>query len=397
MSKFKNAYIPTGGYWSSPFCRWQGSLQNENAIILCANTIKKAMSERQLDPKIFDGVFLGYTIPQPSCFYGTPWLAAMIGAEGVSGPIFSQACATSTTAIGYAAAAVDQGMYGNILVALADRCSNGPHMVFPNPVGPGGQVIHENWLMDNFGNDPWAKNAMIHTAENVAKEAGITREECDAMALRRYQQYTDGLANDRAFQKRYMVALDLKMGKKTVTVEADEGVFPTTAEGLAGLRPALPGGVITFGAQTHPADGNAGFIVTTKEKAQELSKDKNITVKLLSYGYARAKKGFMAAAVVPAAQMALDVAGLKVADLKAVKTHNPFAVNDVYMNKMMKIDDKIVNNYGSSLVFGHPQGPTAGRCIAEMIEELIILGGGYGLFAGCAAGDTAAALTLLVE
>ncbi|MBF0498004.1 MAG: thiolase family protein, partial [Deltaproteobacteria bacterium] len=207
----------------------------------------------------------------------------------------------------------------------------------------------------------------------------------------------DGLANDRAFQKRYMVALDLKMGKKTVVVEADEGVFPTTAEGLAGLRPALPGGVITFGAQTHPADGNAGFIVTTKEKAQGLSKDKNITVRLLSYGYARAKKGFMAAAVVPAAQMALDVAGLKVADLKAVKTHNPFAVNDVYMNKMMNIDDKIVNNYGSSLVFGHPQGPTAGRCIAEMIEELIILGGGYGLFAGCAAGDTAAALTLLVE
>ena len=54
------------------------------------------------------------------------------------------------------------------------------------------------------------------------------------------------------------------------------------------------------------------------------------------------------------------------------------------------------NNYGSSLIFGHPPGPTAGRCIIELIEELVLNGGGYGLFAGCAAGDTAAALVLKV-
>ena len=159
----------------------------------------------------------------------------------------------------------------------------------------------------------------------------------------------------------------------------------------------IPDGILTFGAQTHPADGNAGMIITTKERAAELSADQGVTIQLLSYGYARAKKAHMAAAVTPSAEMALQNAGITVKDLGAVKTHNPFTVNDAVMGKLMGIDEKIFNNYGSSLIFGHPQGPTGMRCIIEMIEELVMKGGGYGLFAGCAAGDTAAGLVLKVN
>jgi acetyl-CoA acetyltransferase len=157
------------------------------------------------------------------------------------------------------------------------------------------------------------------------------------------------------------------------------------------------GGVISFGAQTHPADGNCGFIITTKDKARTLSADPKVQVQIISYGFARAKRGFMAAAPVPAAQMALKDAGLKIGDMKAIKTHNPFIVNDIYMAKQMGNDVMKMNNYGCSLVYGHPQGPTAGRTIAEMIEELAMLGGGYGLWAGCAAGDTGAAMIFKVS
>ena len=97
-----------------------------------------------------------------------------------------------------------------------------------------------------------------------------------------------------------------------------------------------------------------------------------------------------------AIKAAADDAGLKVEDMKAIKTHNPFIVNDINMAKKMGIDVMKMNNYGCSLVYGHPQGPTAGRIIAEMLEELVILGGGYGLWAGCAAGDTAAAMVFKV-
>lgn len=394
----KKAYIPFRGYYSTPFARWQGSMANENAIVLGAETAGRWLAGKNWDPKIFDYLFLGITIGQHRWFYGSTWAAALMGATGTPGMTISQACTTSVTCIYQAAVGVETGLYQNPFCLMADRCSNGPHTVWPNPSGPGGEVISENWMMDNFGYDPNAKNAMIQTAENVAAENGCTREEADAVALRRYEQYLMGMANDREFQKRYMFPAEVKVSKKkTILVETDEGITPTTKEGLAGLKPVLPGGIHTFGAQTHPADGNCGIAVTSREKAKELSVDPSVEIQVVSYGFARAKKGFMAMAPVPAAQMALDKAGLSVKDMKVIKTHNPFAANDLYMSKAMNIDVMSFNNYGSSLIYGHPQGPTAGRCVIEGIEEAVQMGGGYLLFAGCAAGDTGAGLVLKIK
>ncbi len=394
---FTKAFIPHRGYFCSPFCRWQGSFQAENAIELGSKVINDGLAERKIDPKEFDGLFLGYSIPQISCFYGAPWLAGMIGAGGISGPIFSQACATAATELAHAGMGVENGFYQNIIAVTTDRCSNGPHLVYPNADGPGAKPISEDWVMDNFNNDPWARNSMIQTGENVAKEGGITRKECDALVLKRYRQYTDSLKNDRAFQKRYMVPVEVRRGKGIVTVDGDEGIIETTWEGLAKLKPVLPGGTHTYAAQTHPADGNATLIVTTRDKARTMSQDPGIAIQLLSYGYARTQKGYLAKAVPPAAWMALESAGIKISDLRAVKTHNPFAVNDIHMIREMKMDPEIVNNHGSSLIYGHPQAPTGARLVIELIEGLIDCGGGYGLFVGCAAGDTAAAITVKVE
>jgi acetyl-CoA acetyltransferase len=393
----EKVYIPYGGYFSSPFSRWQGTLANDNSITLGAATAKRWLEQKRWDPKIFDYFYLGITVHQLAGFYGGPWSAALTGAERVPGLLVSQACSTSTVAIYHASMGVETGLYQTPFCLMVDRCSNGPHAVWPNPLGPGGQVISEDWVMDNFSKDPWAGSAMIKTAENVAAESGITREQCDAVALRRYEQYLDALADDRAFQKRYMFPVEVKVSKKqTVMFEADEGVMETTAEGLAKLRPVLPDGVLTFGAQTHPADGNCGITVTTRDKAKELSADPNIEVQVLSYGYARVKKAFMAAAVYPAAKMALENAGIGVDDIKAIKTHNPFAANDIQLADNLNVDVMGMNNFGCSLVYGHPQGPTAGRLIIEGIEEVAMKGGGYLLFGGCAAGDTAAALVLKI-
>ncbi|MGD9239591.1 MAG: thiolase family protein [Desulfobacterales bacterium] len=393
----EKAYIPYGGYYSSPFSRWQGTLANENSITLGAATAKRWLEHKSWDPKIFDYFFLGITIHQRQGFYGGPWSAALTGAERVPGLLVSQACSTSTVAVYHASVGVETGLYQTPFCLMTDRCSNGPHIIWPNPLGPGGEVTSENWLMDNFNKDPWGGTAMIKTAENVAAEAGITREQCDAVALRRYEQYLDALADDRAFQKRYMFPVEVKVSKKqTVMVEADEGVMESTAEGLAKLRPVLPDGVHTFGAQTHPADGNCGITVTTRDKAKELSADPNIEVQVVSYGYARERPAFMAAAVYPAAKMALENAAIGVEDVKAIKTHNPFSANDIHLADNLNIDVDAMNNFGCSLVYGHPQGPTAGRLIIEGIEEVAMKGGGYLLFGGCAAGDTAAAIVLKI-
>jgi acetyl-CoA acetyltransferase len=393
----QKAFIPYGGYFSSPFARWQGSMANENAITLGAATAKRWLEHKNWDPKIIDYLVFGITIHQIHGFYGSPYAAALMGCPDIPGVLLSQACTTSTTGIWQAAIGVETGTYENCFCLMVDRTSNGPHTIWPNPQGPGGQVISEDWVMDNFAEDPWACGAMIQTAENVAKEAGITREQCDALTLRRYQQYQDALADDRAFQKRYMFPVEVAVSKKkTILVEADEGVTESTAEGLAGLRPVLPDGVHTFGSQTHPADGNCGVTVSTREKAKELSADPDIEIQLISYGYARAKKGYMAAAVYPATQIALDKAGIKADDAKTIKTHNPFAVNDIYLAQKLNVDADEINNYGCSMIYGHPQAPTAGRSIIEGIEAVVMAGGGYLLWGGCAAGDTGAGLVLKI-
>ncbi len=394
---FTKAYIPYRGYYSSPFSKWQGSFANEHSIILGSKTAKTWLASRDISPDIFDYLILGVTVGQPNIFYGGPWTSALLGAENIPGMMISQACSTSTTAVFQAAMGVETKNFENVFTLMTDKCSNGPHTIWPNPQGPGGQVISENWVMDQFNNDPWAKNAMIQTAENVAKETGVTREQCDELALRRAQQYEDALANDKAFQKRYMFPVSIQVSKKrSIEIKTDEGIMPTTKKGLENLRPVLPDGAHTFGSQTHPADGNCALIVTTKQKAANISQDSAKDAQIISYGFSRAKKGFMAMAVVPAAQMALDRAGISINDIKVLKTHNPFAANDIYLANQMKIDVNSFNNFGSSLIFGHPQAPTAGRLIIEGIEELADIGGGYMLFTGCAAGDTGAALVLKI-
>jgi acetyl-CoA acetyltransferase len=391
------AYIPYGGYYSSPFVRWQGTLADESAITLGAATSKRWFATKGWDPMTIDYVILGITIHQLHGFYGGPFSAALLGAERTPGVILSQACTTSATGVFQAAMGVDAGLYSHVYCLMTDRCSNGPHTIWPNPKGPGGQVVSENWLMDNFGRDPWAKNAMIDTAENVAQEAGITKAQCDELTLRRFAQYQEALADDRAFQKRYMFPVEVKLSKKkTVMVDADEGVMATTAEGLAKLKPVIPGGVHSFGTQTHPADGHCGITVTTRENAKAISADSGIEIQVVSYGYARADIGHMAAAVVPAAKMALEKANLSIDQAKQIKTHNPFAVNDLYFAMQFGNDVNEMNNYGCSLIYGHPQAPTAGRSIIEGIEAVAAAGGGYLLWAGCAAGDTGGALVLKV-
>jgi acetyl-CoA acetyltransferase len=401
MAQFDSVYIPYGGYWSTPFVRWQGNFAHLHPISFAAEVASRALRERDIALDNFDALFLGMTVIAEHSFYGAPWLAGLLGAAGISGPTINQACATSARVLANAAYEVETDTGRCLLAITCDKTSNGPHIYYPNPLGPGGKGESEEWVWDNFNCDPFAQNAMIETAENVAAESSISWEEQNALTVLRYQQYQEALKDNAAFHRRYLVTplevKDLSRRKVLATVAGDEGIYPTTAEGLAKLRPVKPGGTVSFGTQTHPADGNCGMIVTSRERARELSRDRAIEIQVLGFGQARAKKGFMAQATVPAARKALTAAGIDLAEVKAIKTHNPFAVNDIYLAREMGISLESFNHYGSSLIFGHPQGPTGMRLVIELIEELVLRGGGYGLFTGCAAGDTGAAIVLRVD
>ncbi len=394
------ARIPYGAYWSTPFTRWQGSFANLNSIEFAAHVARAELAKRRIEPKTLDYGVLGFSVPQKHSFYGLPWLTGMIGAGHVGGPTLMQACATGVRTLLAAAQEIEVGMASAALAINCDRTSNGPHLYYPNPRGPGGTGAAEDWVMDNFNCDPLGPHAMLVTAENVARKHGIATAAQHEVVLRREEQYRDALADGAAFLKRFMtLPFDVpapNYRKSAGTLEADEGVSRSTPEGLARLEPVARGGTITFGGQTHPADGNAAIVVTTAERARELSTDPKIAVRLHGFGLARAALAHMPEATVPAARRALEQAGRSIAQMAAIKTHNPFAVNDLYFAKETGADLQTMNNYGCSLVWGHPQAPMGTRAIIELIEELAIRGGGYGLFTGCAAGDTAMAVVLEV-
>ncbi len=394
------AEIPYGAYWSTPFARWQGSFANLHSVEFAAHVARAELARRKIDPSVFDYGAMGFSVPQKHSFFGLPWLMGMVGAGGVGGPTLMQACATGVRTLLAAAQEIEVGMAGVALAINCDRTSNGPHLYYPNPRGPGGTGVSEDWVMDNFNCDPLGQHAMIVTAENVAKKHGITTAQQHEVVLRREEQYRDALADGAAFLKRFMtLPFDVPASnyrKSAGTLEADEGVSQSTPEGLAKLAPVLQGGTVTFGGQTHPADGNAAIVVASAERARELSRDPKIAVRLHGFGLARAALAHMPEATVPAAQRALDQAGRSIAQMKVIKTHNPFAVNDLYFAQQTGADLRSMNNYGSSLVWGHPQAPMGTRAIIEVIEELALRGGGWGLFTGCAAGDTAMAVVLEV-
>jgi len=395
------AEIPYGAYWSTPFARWQGAFANLNSLQFAAHTLRGELANRRIPGEAIELGVLGITVPQKHSFYGMPWVAGMAGLSHVGGPTVMQACATGVRSLLAAAEEIDSGNGRSVLAINCDRVSNGPHIYYPNPKGPGGTGTSEDWVMENFSHDPLGKHAMIQTAENVAVKHQITTAEQHDVVLQREAQYRDALKDDCKFQKRYMslpfAVPDASFRKTVATLNSDEGINFSTADGLAKLKPVVQGGSVTFGGQTHPADGNAAIIVAAADRAAELSQNTKIRIRLYGFGSARAELAFMPEAPIPAARCALQQAGLTIDKIDAIKTHNPFAVNDVLFSRQTGVPLNRMNNYGCSLVWGHPQAPMGTRAIIELIEELVVRGGGYGLFTGCAAGDSAMSVVLQVS
>jgi acetyl-CoA acetyltransferase len=400
MTRSPRAEIPYGAYWTTPFARWQGSFASLHSVRFAAHVTRAELAKRNIDGAVFDLGVLGMTIPQHHSFYGVPWFTGMAGMPSLTGPTVSQACATGVRCVAAAVQAIESGDASAVLTVTCDRNSNGPHLYYPNPRGPGGTGGHEDWVLDNFSCDPLGEHAMVRTAENVAAKHRITAAEQHEVVLWREEQYQAALAEGAAFHRRFMTlpfSVPSPDFRKTVaTLEGDEGVNRSTPEGLAKLKPVLAEGTVTFGSQTHPADANGGIVIVSPEKAPELSQDRKVRVRILGFGQARAELAYMPEAPVPAARKALAEAGLEFKDLDAVKTHNPFTVNDIVFARETGFDWRKMNNYGSTLVWGHPNAPMGTRGIIELIEELAARGGGRGLFSGCAAGDSAMAIAIEV-
>jgi acetyl-CoA acetyltransferase len=382
-SMFPRARIPYGTWGSSYFPAWQQSpLAEVNIGQFAGEAAARIYGLRQVPKSELDYLVIGSTIPWHWKFWTAPMVASCMG-ERVPGFHVEQACATGLQAVIHAGAEIQTGKEV-VGVLTFDRTSDSPVGVFPERrTHERTQAISDVW--DNFGFDPATGQAMLVTAGNAARKYRIERREVDEISLFRHEQYFDAL--EGGFLDRILVPLDVLdvAGKRVGRVESDAGVRRLTASELRAMRELQP--TVTSGTQTHASDGLATLLVTSPEKAAELSVRPEIEITLLAKAETRVHPAYMPEAPAVATQELLARTGVGMSDIAVVKNHNPFAVNDAIFAKLLDYDWREMNKTGSSLVWGHPQGPTLTRVLIEALEEAVDLGGGKVLVFGCAAGD----------
>ncbi len=383
-SMFPRSRIPYGTWGSSYFPAWQTSpLAEVNIGQFAGEGANRILGKRRVPKHELEYLVIGSTVPWHWKFWTAPLVSSCLG-QRLPGYHAEQACATGLRAALLAANEVQSGGYNVVGVLTFDRTSDSPVGVFPERRSYERTVaLSDVW--DNFGFDPATGNAMIATAGIAARKYKIDRKEVDELTVYRYEQYFK--AKKSGFLDRVLVPLDVLniQGRPLGRVDEDAGVRQVTLSGLRTMREIDT--CVTAGTQTHASDGMAVMLVTTREKARELSPRPDIDIRFVARTEVRTLPSHMPEAPTLAVEKLLHRTGLKMTDMVVVKDHNPFAVNDAVFAKVMNYDWHRMNNSGCSLVWGHPQGPTLTRVLIEALEEAVDLGGGYVLVFGCAAGD----------
>jgi len=371
IEMFPKARIPYGTWGSSFFPAWQTSaLAEVNIGQFAGEAMNRILGIRKVPKSELEYLICGSTIPWHWKFWNAPLVASCLGRR-IPGFHIEQACATGLQAVVLAGAEVQSGA-NDVVGVFPERRAHERTM-----------ALSDVW--DNYGFDPAVGHAMITTAGNAARKYSLDRKEVEELTLCRYQQYFDTKAS--GFLDRILVPLDILnvQGRVLGRVDDDVGVRRLTLDGLRQMRELDT--CVTTGMQTHASDGMATLLVTTAEKAKDLSPRPEVVIQFVAKAEVRTHPALMPEAPTLAVQKLLAKTGFTMADMAVVKSHNPFAINDAIFAQVMEYDWRKVNKTGCSLVWGHPQGPTLTRMLIEGLEEAVALGGGLVLLLGCAAGD----------
>ncbi len=395
VALYPKAFIPYGTWGSSWFPAWHTSvLQEVDIARFAAEAMPYVLAKSKVKMQQLDYLISGSTVPWLYKFWNSPYLSHSFGVR-LPGFHIEQACATGLQAIIKANAQVQSGSHSTVGVLTFDKTSNSPAGVFPNQgTYRRTEVLSDIW--DNFGYDPSTgqsgfsmakgETTMFACAGRTARKYKLDFNEVAEMCFYRYQQYFE--AKDAGVLDKFlypMTILDVR-GQKMGVVDDDYGVRRYTSLDQFTSERQLDT-CVAPGGQTHASDGIATLLVTTEEKARELSPRPEISIQLVSSAEFRAQSGFMPESVGFAVKQMLDRTGLTMNDMAAVYDHNPFAVNDIVFSKVMNYDWRKMNDTGCPMIYGHPQGPTLTRVTLEALERTVAIGGGYAMIFGCAAGD----------
>ncbi len=366
-----------------------GTLSTTPAADLGAIVIKEALNRAGVPADKVDQVYMGCVI-QAGLGQNVARQASIKAGIPVEAPAMTIniVCGSGLNCVNMAAAMIQAGEADIVVAGGMENMSMAPYALKNARYG---YRMGNAPMVDTMVNDAlWDVFNDYHmgiTAENVAEQWGLTREQLDEFAAASQQKACAAIENGRF--KDEIVPVEVKQKKTTVVFDTDEGPRPgTTAESIAKLRPAFKkDGIVTAGNASGINDGAAAVVVMSEEKAKELGVKPMAT--WVSGALGGVDPSIMGVGPVPATRKAMEKAGLTVADMDLIEANEAFAAQSLAVAHDLEFDMSKVNVNGGAIALGHPVGASGCRILVTLLHEMekrdakkglatLCIGGGMG-------------------
>ncbi len=370
-----------------------GAFNNVSAHLLGAEVIKGLLAKTGVAAADVSEVILGQVLTAGQG--QNPARQAVIAAglpKEVPGWGLNQVCGSGLRAVALGFQAIKNGDSHIVIAGGQENMSMSHHsMLMRNGTRMGNATLADTMIVDGLW-EAFNNYHMGQTAENIATELGITREEQDAFAASS-QQKCEAARKAGKF-KDEIVPVTIKGKKEDVVVDADE--FPrdgVTAEALGKLRPAFAKeGTVTAGNASGINDGAAAVMLMTRAEADKRGLKPLATIK--TWAHAGVEPKIMGTGPIPASKKCLEKAGWSVADLDLVEANEAFAVQAISVNRGMGWDESKLNVNGGAIAMGHPIGASGARVLVSLLHEMNKRDAKKGLATLCIGGGMGVALAV---
>jgi 3-oxoadipyl-CoA thiolase len=374
----------------TPVGKWGGALKNVRSDDLAAHCIAELVKRTKVDPNLIEDVVLGCTNQAGEDNRNVGRMAALLAGlpYSVAGQTINRLCASGLNAINSAAHAIKVGEGDVFIAGGTESMTRAPFVMaksetpFSRDVKVFDSVI--GWRFTNPKmTEPYAKEGMGDTAENVAVRYGLTREEQDQFAYDTQKKWAAADAAGKFKDEIVPVAIPQKKGDP-IMVSRDE--FPRgndiTMEDLAKLRPAFKkDGTVTAGNSSGINDGAAAVLLMEAETAKKLGYKP--LARVVASAVVGCDPSYMGLGPIPAIQKVLQRSGLKIEDIDLFELNEAFAAQSIPCIKELGIDPAKVNVNGGSIAIGHPLGSTGARITATLVHEMKRRNARYGIVSLC--------------
>jgi acetyl-CoA acyltransferase len=361
----------------------RGTLAQTRPDDLAAAVVKAAIDKSGVPAEKIEDVVIGCAFPEGEQGMNVARIAVFRAGlpDTVPAATINRFCSSGLETMATVAAKIESGFYDVGVAGGAESMSL---------IGMGGNKPSPNPTLTK--EHPEVYIGMGHCGDNVARDFGISREECDQWALQSNQRAAKAIAEGKF--KEEIVPVDALTPAGTVSFDTDEGPrADSTIEGLGGLRPAFSAspktGICTAGNSSQTSDGAAATVLASAKAVKELGLKP--LAKLRAYSVKAGDPKYLGPAQVDAVKRACELAGIEVKDIGLVECNEAFASQTLYVIRELGLDPAIVNVNGGAIALGHPLGCTGAKLAATLVHEMKRRGVKYGCETMCIGGGMGAA------